>query len=221
MPPYYILGPRWYGGGLWAEVRNTFEIMQNTYVTEPTYSALYPCIEHTIMCIQYAGPRILAYFASLLMGLCVINHWHANACKALKYFMACIWPACMCLCVCLCVCVCVCHTSITSWHANACGKALNFKFEMHILHEPHSWYIYVLTSWAKKSCICVRRCARPPFFFGKAPEQRRVTVASAWGLVCRCVRVCVCVCARARACVSLRVSLCVCLPALVCMRAAY
>jgi hypothetical protein len=51
----------------WSEVRNTSEIRQNTpkYVTKSTYSALYPWIEHTIMCIRYAGPRIWAYFAPL------------------------------------------------------------------------------------------------------------------------------------------------------------
>jgi hypothetical protein len=47
------------------EVQNTSEIRRNTHVTE--YFALYPCIEHTIMCIRYVGPRrtprILAYFA--------------------------------------------------------------------------------------------------------------------------------------------------------------
>jgi hypothetical protein len=39
-----------------SEVRNTSEIRQNTpkYVTKSTYSALYPCIEHTAMCIRYA-----------------------------------------------------------------------------------------------------------------------------------------------------------------------
>ncbi len=39
---------------------------QAKYVTKSTYSALYPCIGHTIECIRYAGPRILAYCAPLM-----------------------------------------------------------------------------------------------------------------------------------------------------------
>jgi hypothetical protein len=62
------------------EVQNTCEIRQNTpkYVIQSTYSALYPCIKHTVMCIRYAGPRILAYFAplqgtlnGLMLGVCM------------------------------------------------------------------------------------------------------------------------------------------------------
>ncbi len=35
------------------------------YATISTYSALYPCIEHIITCIQYVGPRVLAHFTPL------------------------------------------------------------------------------------------------------------------------------------------------------------
>ncbi len=42
-----------------AELWNTSEIRQDTlkYVTKSTYFALYPCIEHIVLCIQYADSR--------------------------------------------------------------------------------------------------------------------------------------------------------------------
>ncbi len=64
---------------LTSEVRNTSEIRQITpkyYVTKSTYSALYPCIEHIIMCIEYAGPRILAYFAPVMFVSCMHTCMH-------------------------------------------------------------------------------------------------------------------------------------------------
>ncbi len=38
---------------------------QAKYVTKSAYYALYACTEHSIMCIRYVSPRILAYFAPL------------------------------------------------------------------------------------------------------------------------------------------------------------